>query len=54
MIELCKLLKIEKAIVNGWSFGGTIAQKVAEMAPELVVKLILTASVSYEGIFTTN
>ena len=33
VIELCKALKIEKAIVNGWSFGGTIAQKMAEMAP---------------------
>ena len=29
VIELCKLLKIEKVIVNGWSFGGTIAQKMA-------------------------
>lgn len=54
VIELCKMLKIEKAIVNGWSFGGAISQKVAEMAPELVAKLILTASVSHEGLVLTN
>ena len=52
-IELCKALKIQKVILNGWSFGGTVAQKTAELAaelaPGLVQKLILTASVSHEG-----
>lgn len=33
VIELIKILKINKAIVNGWSFGGAISQKVAELAP---------------------
>ena len=54
VVEFCKILKIEKAIINGWSFGGSIGQKVAEMAPGLVVKLILTASVSHEGLYLTN
>lgn len=45
-----KMLKINKAILNGWSFGGAISQKVAELAPEIVTKLILTCSVSHEGL----
>jgi pimeloyl-ACP methyl ester carboxylesterase len=29
-------LKINKVILNGWSFGGAVAQKIADMDPELV------------------
>lgn len=34
----------------GWSFGGAVCQKIAELAPDLVSKLILTCSVSHEGL----
>ena len=33
MIELCHVLGITQIILNGWSFGGAISQKIAEMAP---------------------
>ena len=52
LIELMKMLKVKKAILNGWSFGGAVVQKTAEMAPELISKLILTCSVSHEGVKT--
>jgi pimeloyl-ACP methyl ester carboxylesterase len=29
-------LKINKVILNGWSFGGAVVQKIADIAPELV------------------
>ena len=29
VIDFCKVLQIKKIIINGWSFGGTISQKVA-------------------------
>lgn len=48
--EFCKMLGISKCIANGWSFGGGITMKLAEMAPELVTKMILTCSVSHEGL----
>ena len=54
VIQLLKMLKVEKAILNGWSFGGAISQKVAELAPALVEKLILTCSVSHEGFSSKN
>ena len=36
--------------MNGWSFGGPIVMKAAELAPELVGKLILTCSGSIDGL----
>lgn len=31
VIELLKILKVEKVILNGWNFGGAMSQKVAEL-----------------------
>ena len=36
VIQLLHLLKINKVILNGWSFGGAVVQKIADIAPELV------------------
>lgn len=47
VVDFCKVLDLKKIIINGWSFGGTVSQKVAEIAPDLVHKLILTASVCH-------
>jgi pimeloyl-ACP methyl ester carboxylesterase len=33
VIDTLHCLKIKKAILVGWSFGGTICQKVCEIAP---------------------
>jgi len=35
--------------VIGWSFGGAVSMKLAEIAPELVTKIILTCSTSHLG-----
>jgi pimeloyl-ACP methyl ester carboxylesterase len=48
--EFCQLRGIEQCIANGWSFGGGVAMKLAEIAPELVTKVILTCSVSDKGL----
>lgn len=49
VIDLLAVLKVSKAIFIGWSFGGAISQKAAELAPELVTKLVLTCSVPAIG-----
>ena len=41
-------------MVNGWSFGGGVAMKFAEIAPEMVVKMILTCSGPLEGLKMMN
>ncbi len=48
------LLQIKKAILIGWSFGGAICQKIAELAPNRVSKLILTCSVADNGLVFTD
>ena len=50
LVDFCKLKGIQKCIANGWSFGGGVSMKLAEIAPELVTKLILTCSVADEGL----
>jgi pimeloyl-ACP methyl ester carboxylesterase len=35
--------------VIGWSFGGAVSMKLAEIAPELATKIILTCSTSHLG-----
>ena len=52
--DFCKKKGVKKCIVNGWSFGGGVSMKLAEISPELVVKLILTNSVPHTGIKIMN
>jgi pimeloyl-ACP methyl ester carboxylesterase len=47
--EFCQLRGIAKCVAIGWSFGGGISLKLAEIAPELVSKIILTCTVSDKG-----
>lgn len=54
MIQLLSVLGVKKTVLNGWSFGGAIAQKVGEIKPDLVSKLILTCSVSDKGLPVKN
>lgn len=54
LVDICKIKKIEQVIAVGWSFGGGIAMKFAELAPELVKKVILTCSISYNGYVIEN
>jgi pimeloyl-ACP methyl ester carboxylesterase len=48
------LKNILKVILIGWSFGGGVSMKLAEIAPELVIKIVLTCSVSHLGLALTN
>jgi pimeloyl-ACP methyl ester carboxylesterase len=50
LLDFCKIKAIKQCVAIGWSFGGAIALKLAEVAPELVSKVVLTCSVSYLGI----
>jgi 2-hydroxy-6-oxonona-2,4-dienedioate hydrolase len=50
LVDFCSIKKIKQCVAVGWSFGGTVAMKFAELAPEVVTKIILTCSVSFEGI----
>ena len=43
-------MKIKKFIPIGWSFGGLISMKLAEISPKLVDKIVLIASVGYQGL----
>ena len=54
IVEFCKLRGIQKCAINGWSFGGGVAMKVAEIAPELVQKMVLTCSMPVEGMKFMN
>ncbi len=47
LIELCELKNIKKCICIGLSMGGTISMKMAELAPSLVQKVVLTCSASH-------
>ena len=52
--DLCKKKGIEKCAVVGWSLGGGIAMKLAEIAPELVVKVALVASMPHNSVELMN
>jgi pimeloyl-ACP methyl ester carboxylesterase len=54
VVEMLHLLKLSNIVLVGWSFGGAISQKVCELDPQLVSKLILTCSVSHKGLTITN
>lgn len=49
LVEFCAIKKIEHCVAIGWSFGGGISMKFAELAPNLVKKVVLTCSISYNG-----
>lgn len=49
VIDFCTIKNIKSCILNGWSFGGGVSMKIAELAPHLVHKLILTCSVPHDG-----
>lgn len=50
LVNFCKIKNIKQCIAIGWSFGGGVSLKFAEIAPELVTRVILTCSVSHLGI----
>lgn len=50
LLDLCRIKQVKQCFAVGWSFGGGISMKLAEMAPELVQKVVLTCSVSHEGL----
>lgn len=54
VVEAVHLLKLSNIVLIGWSFGGAISQKVCELDPQLVSKLILTCSVCHQGLPITN
>lgn len=54
LVEFCKIKNIKQCTAIGWSFGGGVSMKLAEIAPELVAKVILTCSVSHNGIKLLN
>ncbi len=47
LVDFCKLKKIKECTAIGWSFGGGVSMKLAELIPETVKKIILTCSVSH-------
>lgn len=49
VVALLKELKVEKAVVAGWSLGGCVAMSLTARYPEMVEKLILIASGSVKG-----
>ena len=52
--ELRKHLKLDKAIVMGWSHGGMIAQQFAFAYPDSLSKLILLDTAAYFGEFLSD
>ena len=49
LVAFCGQLKVEKCMVVGWSFGGAITMKFAELAPHLVTKVLLVCSMAAHG-----
>ena len=54
LADFCELKEVKQCFAIGWSFGGGISMKLAEMAPNLVQKLILTCSVPHEGLIFSH
>lgn len=50
----CLSKNIKQCIPIGWSFGGGVSMKFAEIAPQIVCKLVLTCSVSHLGLILSN
>lgn len=50
LVEFCKIKNIKECTAIGWSFGGGVSMKLAEIAPELVTKLILTCTVPHNSL----
>lgn len=49
VIDLLKIIKVEKCILAGWSLGGCVSQSIAARYPEMVEKLALISSGSVKG-----
>ena len=49
VVDLLKVLKVEKCILAGWSLGGCVSQSIAARYPEIVEKLVLISSGSVKG-----
>jgi 2-hydroxy-6-oxonona-2,4-dienedioate hydrolase len=55
LVDFCNIKKINHCVPIGWSFGGAISMKFAELAPNIVTKIILTCSCPYDGVsFSTT
>ena len=54
MKEFCQAKKIEKCMAIGESMGGGVAMKFAEIAPEIVVKMLLVSSMPHTSIEFLN
>lgn len=50
MKEFCSKKNLKDLIVVGWSLGGLITMKFAEVAPELVKHIVLVCSVGHLGL----
>lgn len=50
VVQLCQVLGIQKATFVGWSLGGLVVMKIAELKPELAEKIVLTCSVGHLGL----
>lgn len=54
IISLLEIKKISKVTLNGWSFGGLVILKVAELRPDLVDRIIMTNAVGHQGYHLKN
>ncbi len=54
LVDFCRLKDIKECVAIGWSFGGGISMKFAELAPQLVKKVVLTCTISYNGYICMN
>ena len=49
IIDLLDKKKLTKITINGWSFGGLVVLKVAEMRPDLIDKIVMTNAIGHQG-----
>ena len=49
VIKLLEIKKVQNVTINGWSFGGLVVMKVAELRPDLVRKIVMTNAIGHEG-----
>lgn len=50
LVDFCGKKGINQCVAIGWSNGGIVSMKFAELAPKLVTKIILTCSVAIRGL----